>query len=467
MAEQRKIASIEVAGLQEMFDYKIDFAGDGTTAILIAPNGFGKTAFLAVLNACLQFKLVDAASYKFNKLNIVFDDKTRWLFAKTEYADDELKSHADHRKMSLRMQHRRRLRHYIKFTYFDAKGKAKRDNYTESVESIPTEILARALDRNLPIQRTASNIWRDMRLGDTLRTDEVLERYRDVLLNDFEFRDQLGEFAPGFFDGVDVRLNCVFIETQRLLQAKKQNRVEPDASTEPHEEILRQADHLAKLLQRTYASYAATSQDLDRSFPNRLIARSEGAGPSDIIRLKADLNAIEERRKSLTDAGILVETSELVIPPKDEFLPNVSDALQIYVEDSKKKLATFDEVYSKVSVFRELLSKKLRPKELIINREVGAQVKGGKDEISLSQLSSGEKHEFIMLFKLIFETPANSIVLIDEPEISLHVSWQLEFMSDLAKMQGANQFQSIIATHSPQIIHGADHITFDLADQVL
>lgn len=466
MVEQKKIASIEVTGLQEMFDYKVDFAGDGTTAILIAPNGFGKTAFLAVLNACLQFKLVDAASYKFDKLTVVFDDKTRWLFAKTEYTDADLKSHLYHRNARVQMRHRRRFRHYIRFSYFDARGKAKKDNYAEGIDSIPPEILARALDRNLPVQRIAPNKWRDLRLGEVMRTEEVLERYRDVLLTDFEFRDQLGDFAPGFFDGVDVRLNCVFIETQRLLQAKKPNRPEAEAAMEPQEEILRQADHLAKLLQRTYASYAATSQDLDRSFPNRLIARSEGQGKSDIAGLKADLNAIEERRKSLTDAGILVETSELVIAPKDEFLPNVADALQIYVEDSKKKLATFDEVYNKVSVFRELLSKKLRPKELVINREVGAQVRGGKNEIGLSQLSSGEKHEFIMLFKLIFETPANSLVLIDEPEISLHVSWQLEFMSDLAKMQSANQFQSIIATHSPQIIQGADHITFDLADQV-
>lgn len=466
MADRKKITSIEVTGLQEMFDYKVDFAGDGTTAILIAPNGFGKTAFLAVLNTCLQFKLADAASLKFDKLNVVFDDKTRWLFAKTEYTDKDIKLKADQRNIRVHMRHRRRFRHYIKFTYFDSRGKPKDNNYADGIESIPPEILARALDRNLVVQRTAPHVWRDLRHGDILRTEELLERYRDELLADTDFREQLGEYAPAFFEGIDVRLNCVFIETQRLLQTKKPIRPEVESSSEPKEEILRQADYLAKLLQLTYASYAATSQDLDRSFPNRLIARSEGAGGSDIDQLKADLNLIEERRKSLTDAGILVETSELVIAPKDEFLPNVSDALQIYVEDSKKKLATFDEVYSKVSVFRELLSKKLRPKDLLINREAGAQVKGGGGEISLSQLSSGEKHEFIMLFKLIFETPADSLVLIDEPEISLHVSWQLEFMSDLAKMQSANQFQSIIATHSPQIIQGADHITFDLADQV-
>lgn len=43
-----------------------------------------------------------------------------------------------------------------------------------------------------------------MRIGDVMRTEEVLERYRDVLLADFELRDQLGDFAPRFFDGVDV-----------------------------------------------------------------------------------------------------------------------------------------------------------------------------------------------------------------------------------------------------------------------
>jgi len=70
-----------------------------------------------------------------------------------------------------------------------------------------------------------------------------------------------------------------------------------------------------------------------------------------------------------------------------------------------------------------------------------------------------------MLFKLIFETPPSSLVLIDEPEISLHVLWQLEFMPDLFEIQEANRFQAIIATHSPQIFQGVEHLIVDLADQ--
>ena len=86
--------------------------------------------------------------------------------------------------------------------------------------------------------------------------------------------------------------------------------------------------------------------------------------------------------------------------------------------------------------------------------------------LTLEGLSSGEKHEFIMLFKLIFETAPNALVLIDEPEISLHVLWQLEFMTDLQSIQRINPFQSIIATHSPQIFQGMEDEVVDLADQV-
>ena len=178
-----------------------------------------------------------------------------------------------------------------------------------------------------------------------------------------------------------------------------------------------------------------------------------------------DLEQIENRRKELTEAGILVDTAEALVPPEDQFIKNVSDALKIYVEDSREKLSTFEELYKKVSVFRELISKKLKPKTLDISREFGARVRRNDNVVELDKLSSGEKHEFIMLFKLIFETPPQSIVLIDEPEISLHVSWQLEFMSDLERIQSANSFQSIIATHSPQIIQGVERLTFDLSEQ--
>ena len=113
MEKARRIQSISISGLQEMFNYEIEFAGDGNTAILIAPNGYGKTAFLAVLNSCLQFRLIEAADYRFDELNVVFDDKTRWMFKKTPYTDKYLRSiNTDRysRSINHRMLTHRRLR---------------------------------------------------------------------------------------------------------------------------------------------------------------------------------------------------------------------------------------------------------------------------------------------------------------------------------------------------------------------
>ncbi|NKS79316.1 AAA family ATPase, partial [Rhodococcus hoagii] len=43
-------------------------------------------------------------------------------------------------------------------------------------------------------------------------------------------------------------------------------------------------------------------------------------------------------------------------------------------------------------------------------------------------------------------------MLIDEPEISLHVGWQLAFMPDIQQIARLRDLRFIIATHSPQII---------------
>lgn len=78
----------------------------------------------------------------------------------------------------------------------------------------------------------------------------------------------------------------------------------------------------------------------------------------------------------------------------------------------------------------------------------------------IEKLSSGEKQ---IVFRGGFllrnqKTTEGSIVLIDEPEISLHPKWQLEimtFLKNLFMKDGKQTSQLIVATHSPFIIHNA------------
>ena len=72
------------------------------------------------------------------------------------------------------------------------------------------------------------------------------------------------------------------------------------------------------------------------------------------------------------------------------------------------------------------------------------------NEFDINGLSSGEKQLFLRALSLKFLDVNNSIVLIDEPEISLHPQWQSKIIK-LYENIGENN-QLIIATHSPHIV---------------
>lgn len=74
-----------------------------------------------------------------------------------------------------------------------------------------------------------------------------------------------------------------------------------------------------------------------------------------------------------------------------------------------------------------------------------------KDEklIQLNQLSSGEKQLLIILFKVFLQDEKPYILLMDEPELSLHVYWQEKLIDTLRKLNP--NCQLIIATHSGSI----------------
>ncbi|MEX2990156.1 AAA family ATPase [Serratia fonticola] len=71
----------------------------------------------------------------------------------------------------------------------------------------------------------------------------------------------------------------------------------------------------------------------------------------------------------------------------------------------------------------------------------------------LAELSSGEKQYALSLLGAIYCGCSNSIIYYDEPENSLHPSWQLSIINDLANITKELFPNSIliIATHSPLI----------------
>lgn len=73
-----------------------------------------------------------------------------------------------------------------------------------------------------------------------------------------------------------------------------------------------------------------------------------------------------------------------------------------------------------------------------------------KKEIELKNLSSGERQIIYIFIKVINASIKNALILMDEPEISLHLSWQEKLISQIREVNRTSQL--IIVTHSPAIV---------------
>ena len=88
----------------------------------------------------------------------------------------------------------------------------------------------------------------------------------------------------------------------------------------------------------------------------------------------------------------------------------------------------------------------------IINRNLGADINQ-----SIFDLSSCEKQIIILIAYLSFKS-SSKIFIVDEPEVSLHVSWQEKFVDALMEASPDNQF--VLATHAPSIIARSNRRTW-------
>ena len=138
--------------------------------------------------------------------------------------------------------------------------------------------------------------------------------------------------------------------------------------------------------------------------------------------------------------------------------------MALYVNDTAQKLKVLEGLASHVRLLLDSLNSKFRHKEVRVDRNEGLVVAGkNNDLLPLDSLSSGEQHELILHYDLLFRVPPNTVVLLDEPELSLHIAWQRSFLSDLMDIVQLSRFDALVATHSPHIVGDRDDLMVELA----
>ena len=84
--------------------------------------------------------------------------------------------------------------------------------------------------------------------------------------------------------------------------------------------------------------------------------------------------------------------------------------------------------------------------------------------VPIRKLSSGEQNLLVLCYKLVFEMQEGDILLVDEPENSMHMAWLEDLLDDYIRIAKKSGCQVIIATHSPAFIHGRWDLTYDLCE---
>lgn len=74
----------------------------------------------------------------------------------------------------------------------------------------------------------------------------------------------------------------------------------------------------------------------------------------------------------------------------------------------------------------------------------------GNETLTPYQLSSGEKQMLVILLTVLVENREHCALLMDEPEISLHIDWQQRLISIIRELNPNAQI--ILSTHSPALI---------------
>jgi predicted ATP-binding protein involved in virulence len=135
---------------------------------------------------------------------------------------------------------------------------------------------------------------------------------------------------------------------------------------------------------------------------------------------------------------------------------NIEQSIQNYIDDivyNKGESArnAYESLREKLSSLFESFELTIAFKTLNKDKKVFFTNKRG-EEIELSQLSTGEQALLSKLFYFYLADIRDSLILIDEPELSLHPKWQSHVVALYQQLAQEKNNQIILATHSPQVI---------------
>lgn len=445
------IKSIKVEKLFGKFNHTVNLSPNNRIAIIYGLNGVGKTVFLKMISSCIGGNLEIFSKIPFERFSIehysgkIIEIRRELVYSVEAGVDQQVKIIAE-----IVSPDGIRSEIIMKMPYAD----------------IPSSVLDR-IDRHVPGPFSRfGNGWRDPKSNIELSLSDIVKKFPFI-------QPRIPEkYRQATSQAITEGLNVFIVEASRLTTSDNaigiRNRANDLFIDDEDVEVVRSrvvqySIDIVQAINTALDNYTKTSQKLDSEFPEKLVALvREGLSPSNPKEILTQLLHLKEKREVLMERALLTNDVNLV-ELTEEDVNRAPEALSLYVDHTRRKLNELQETSSKIGLFLEILNRRLKFKKAGIDRENGIIITSDdKTKIPLDSLSSGEQNEIVMIYELLFMTSRNSLVLVDEPEISLHIAWQYEFLKDFQEVLSATESYGIIATHSPAIIGG----NWDLATEL-
>jgi predicted ATP-binding protein involved in virulence len=451
---KKRVSYMGVRNLFGHFNHSVDFRLNDRITIIHGPNGYGKTVLLRMLHSLLHGRISALKRYPFDSFTVRFHDGDEINVKRSLESEDPTKQARRKkpiRRVILSVAHKRQGREE---TYTPKRGSDSRLDYA-----------IRYIDGELPeFTRLERDLWQHIPTGELLDLEEIVEQFGYLL--PFGVADRKAE-EPLWLTELRKSMNVRLIEAQRLISFAREREqaglsYDRSRSSNARASVISYSNELSQLIQSTLARYAATSQKLDSSFPSRVLLKHSNS-QTDQSQLESKLKELESTRQRIISAGLLDKEDQTQLGLSQSFDDSTKNILALYAQDIDVKLEELTDLTRRIELFKNIVNQRFSFKQIAVDKVSGFRfVSTNNDQLQPTDLSSGEQHELVLFYELLFKTEEGALILIDEPELSLHVSWQVQFLEDLASIVRLSTFDVLLATHSPQIINDRWDLTEEL-----
>jgi len=311
------------------------------------------------------------------------------------------------------------------------------------------------------------NLWEDLRDGELLEIDDLnvrfpARRHVDTESGPWQLSRAQADEMQEIREAIGPLAAPTLIETKRLdVRSTGQRRRSPNRLDSRQERIHDYVNQIQEQVQAARAEYSRIAQSADSQFASRALEKSNESPPA-LPDLRAQFTELATLHRELLTTGLVAESPGVEMR-SGSLTKAERRILAVFLADWQRKLAPLLPVNEKLQMLQQIVGEKLKSKHLRLDQSARLKIEtleGGA--IPVDQLSSGEQHLLALFAMLLFSASQSSVVLIDEPEISLHAEWKHAFLDDIRRVAGTADLHFVLATHSTAIINGQWYLVEEL-----